>query len=207
VDDAGGWLLAGGRGQLGLRFAGGSAHGDAMNRLHLHLTDGVRSQRDTIAACLALGATLRGSGKIPENDCVYMADVVADEFCVIEDGNGYLTGCGPLGEVTIAGSREVGRFWSEALGWPLVWEVGDERVIQSPLGGTKVAWGGEPVAAPPEKGRQYFVFTVPAAEFDDEVKRLISLGAFALSTDASGETTLRDPDGTAFVLRGVGRSG
>jgi catechol 2,3-dioxygenase-like lactoylglutathione lyase family enzyme len=202
--DAGGILLAGGHGQLGLRFAFGAAHGTAMNRLHLHLTEDARGQRETIAVCLSLGARLGGSGHVPENDCAYLADVVNDEFCVIEDGNGYLAGCGPLGEVTIDGSREVGHFWSEALGWPLVWEVGDERVIQSPAGGTKVAWGGESVAARPEKGRQYFVFTVPADEFDSEVERLVALGATRPVVDPTGEVTLRDPDGTSFVLRAVG---
>ncbi|MEO7721024.1 MAG: VOC family protein, partial [Pseudolysinimonas sp.] len=196
--DAGGILLAGAEGQLGLRFAHGAAHASDMNRLHLHLTEGVRTQRETIATCLALGARLRGNGHYPENDCAYLADVVGDEFCAIEDGNTYLAGCGTLGEVTIDGSREVGIFWSEALGWPLVWEVGDERVIQSPVGGTKVAWGGESVAAGPEKGRQYFVVTVPVDEFDDEVERLTALGASSPVSDGSGETTLRDPDGIAF---------
>lgn len=37
-------------------------------------------------------------------------------------------------------------FWSEALGWPLVWDQDEETAIQSPHGGTKVAWGGPPVA-------------------------------------------------------------
>ena len=42
-------------------------------------------------------------------------------------------------------TREVGLFWSEALGWPLVWDQNEQTAIQSPHGGTKVAWGGPPL--------------------------------------------------------------
>ncbi|MEO7720314.1 MAG: VOC family protein [Pseudolysinimonas sp.] len=203
--DAGGILLAGGQGQVGLRFTAGEAHGDVMNRLHLHLSEATRGQHASIEACLQLGAKLRGNGHIPENDCAYLADPVGDEFCVIEDGNRYLAGCGPLGEVTIAGSRSVGHFWSAALGWPLVWEVGEETAIQSPLGGTKVAWGGEPAGPQSARGRQYFVLTVPTDEFDYEVGRLVGLGATGGVAGASRETILRDPDGIVFVLRTIER--
>jgi len=130
--DRDGILLAGTTTQVGLRFEAGPGHGAAKNRLHLHLTDGERTQRDTIDACIALGGRLLGNGHVPEDSYAVMADPVGDEFCVIEDGNAYLTGCGPLGEVTCDGTRVVGLFWAEALGWPLVWEVGEERVIQSP---------------------------------------------------------------------------
>lgn len=57
-----------------------------------------------------------------------------------------LAGCGLLGEVACDGTREVGLFWRDVLGWPLVWEHDQEIAIQSPHGGTKVAWGGPPVA-------------------------------------------------------------
>ncbi|GLY39683.1 hypothetical protein Amsp01_057070 [Amycolatopsis sp. NBRC 101858] len=36
-----------------------------------------------------------------------LADPAGYEFCVIEPGNGYLAGCGPLGELTCAGTRQV----------------------------------------------------------------------------------------------------
>jgi len=199
--DREGILLPGTSTQVGLRFAPGATHGAAKNRLHLHLTDGERGQRDTIDACIALGGRLLGNGHVPENSYAVMADPVGDEFCVIEDGNGYLTGCGPLGEVTCDGTRAVGLFWAEALGWPLVWEVGEERVIQSPEGGTKLAWGGEPIAPDKELDRQYFVFTVDEGQLDSEVGRLLALGAVLETASACGERFLRDPDGAPFVLR------
>ena len=75
-----------------------------------------------------------------------LADPEGNEFCVIEPGNAFLAGCGFLGELACDGTRDVGLFWSEALGWPLVWDQDEETAIQSPRGGTKVAWGGPPVA-------------------------------------------------------------
>ena len=45
--------------------------------------------------------------------------------------------------VACDGSREAGEFWHEALGWPLVWDHGEETAIRSPHGGPKISWGGE----------------------------------------------------------------
>ena len=80
-----------------------------------------------------------------------LADPGGNEFCVIEPGNRFLAGRGLLGEVTCDGTREVGLFWRDALGWPLVWDQGGETAVQSPQGGTKVSWGGPPVAPKPEE--------------------------------------------------------
>lgn len=59
---------------------------------------------------------------------------------MIEPGNRYLAGTGRLGEVTCVGTRNVGLFWRDALGWRLVWDKGEQTAVQSPLGGTKIAW-------------------------------------------------------------------
>ena len=66
---------------------------------------------------------------------------------MIEPGNSFLAGCGFLGELACDGSRDVGLFWSEALGWRLVWDHDQETAIQSEAGGTKIAWG-RPARAP-----------------------------------------------------------
>ena len=65
---------------------------------------------------------------------------------MIPSGNSFLAGCGIPGEVACEGPRAVGVFWGEALGWPLVWDENEEIAVQSSNGGTKVAWGGPPVA-------------------------------------------------------------
>ena len=200
VDHGGEWQLAGSDGQIGLRFANGGRHGDGKNRLHLHLSQARRDQRGTIAACVAAGGLLQGNGHVPTNSFAVMADPVADEFCVIEDGNAYLSGCGPLGEVTCEGTATVGKFWSSALGWPLVWEEGEETAIQSPSGGTKLAWSGDDVDPARDNTRQRFILTVDRAELGTELHRLSTLGATDAVTIPSG-VLLRDPDGTEFELR------
>ena len=73
---------------------------------------------------------------------------------MIEPGNSFLAGCGLLAELACDGTAAVGRFWSQALGWPLVWDEEEQTAIQSPLGGTKIAWDswGGPRPTPQNQG-------------------------------------------------------
>ena len=106
------------------------------------------------------------------------ADPEGNEFCVIEPGNNFLAGCGFIGALSSDGLQEVGYFWSEALGWPLVWDQDEETAIQSPRGGTKVTWGGPPVAPKAGKNRLHFDLAPPAdGDQQAEVDRLVSIGA------------------------------
>jgi hypothetical protein len=107
-----------------------------------------------------------------------LADPEGNEFCVIEPGNNFLAGCGFIGALASDGSQAVGYFWSEALGWPLVWDQDEETAIQSPRGGIKITWGGPPLE--PKRGKERLHFDLaPPADGDQqaEVDRLISLGA------------------------------
>lgn len=198
VEDAGGVLLPGGHTQLGLRFVpgrGGSVPPPA--RMHLHLTSAsAADQQHTVATALSLGAGHLDVGQRPEEGHIVLADPEGNAFCVIEPGNSFLAGCGFLGEVACDGTREVGLFWSAALGWPLVWDQDQETAIQSPRGGTKVAWGGPPV--PPKEGRsrQRFELLAPVNEID----RLASLGATRLEAGEDGTVVLADPDGNEFCV-------
>jgi hypothetical protein len=119
---------------------------------------------------------------------------------VIEPGNSFLAGCGFLGELACDGTRDVGVFWSEALGWPLVWDQDEETAIQSPYGGTKVAWGGPPVAPPPATTRQRFDLVPTDGDHETEAERLVSLGATRIGAGETGVVTLADPDGIEFRL-------
>src|SRR5690606_41550914 len=76
------------------------------------------------------------------------------------------------------GSRAVGYFGSEALGWPLVWDQNEETAIRSPHGGPKITWGGPPVAPKTGKNRLHFDLA-PSAGGDQraEIDRLLSLCA------------------------------
>jgi hypothetical protein len=200
VGDAGDPLLPGRDTQVGLRFVSGRAPKTGENPVHLHLTSATAAaQQHTVAAALGLGAYHVDVGQRPEEGHVVLADPEGNEFCVIEPGNNFLAGCGFLGEVACAGTREVGLFWSAALEWPLVWDRDQQTAIQSPEGGTKVAWGGQPVVEGQQRRNQQRFQLVPAGhgEQRSEVDRLVSLGA-TWQEVTEGTVVLTDPDGNEF---------
>ncbi|GAA1238889.1 VOC family protein [Oryzihumus leptocrescens] len=201
VEDTGGALLRGHGTQLGLQFAPSLAEKVGPNRMHLHLTSASPGdQQQTVATALRLGASHLDVGERPEEGHIVLADPEGNEFCVIEAGNSYLAGCGFLGEVACDGTREVGLFWSAALGWPLVWDQDQETAIQSPHGGTKVAWGGPPVAPLVQRNRQRFTLALAGGDPQGEVERLVRLGATRLDGAVGGSTVLADPDGNEFCV-------
>jgi hypothetical protein len=196
VEEPSGALLPGDGTQAGLRFVEASTEKSGAIRLHLHLTStSIEDQQRTVETALSLGGRHLDVGQLPDEEHVVLADPDGNAFCVIEPGNSFLADCGPLGEVTCDGSRDVGLFWRDALGWPLVWDQDEETAIQSPLGGTKVSWGGPPVAA--KHGRNRHRFDVAAADLPAEVARLVSLGATRLG-DRDSSVELADPDGNEF---------
>jgi catechol 2,3-dioxygenase-like lactoylglutathione lyase family enzyme len=199
VQEGGGALLPGDETQVGLRFVGAAGERSGPHRMHLHLTSATPAgQRATVDRALALGGRHLDVGQRPEEEHVVLADPEGNELCVIEAGNSFLAGTGQLGEVACDGTRAVGVFWSEALGWPLVWDENEETAIQSPSGGTKVAWGGPPLA--PKHGRNRQRLDLTTDDVGAEVARLVSLGATRLG-DRDGGVELADPDGNEFGLR------
>jgi hypothetical protein len=197
VPEDDGALLPGDDTQVGLRFVAATDAATA-DTLHLHLTSTtLEEQERLVETVLGLGGRHLDVGQLPEEEHVVLADPEGNAFCVIEPGNGFLAGCGHLGEVACDGGREVGVFWSEALGWPLVWDQDDETAIQSPRGGTKVAWGGAPDSPEPRRDRQRF--DLAAADVPAEVDRLVALGATRLG-ERDGGVELADPGGHEFVV-------
>ncbi|MCE6996383.1 VOC family protein [Saccharothrix sp. S26] len=171
------------------------------NQAHFDLTSASpEDQRQTAARALDLGARHVDVGQRPEEPHVVLADPEGNEFCVIEPGNDFLAECGFVGALACDGSREVGYFWAEALGWPLVWDRDQETAIRSPHGGPKITWGGPPV--PPKVGRNRLRFDLVPVDGDQgaEVDRLVSLGATRLDVDRdeAGRVVLADPDGNEF---------
>jgi hypothetical protein len=200
IADADGVLVPGDGTQVGLRFYPSRTEKTELNWLHLHLTSG-GSDRDTVVArALGLGARLIDVGQLPEEEHVVLADPEGNELCVIPPRSSFLAGCGPLGEVACDGTREVGLFWGKVLAWPLVWDESEETAIQSPNGGTKIAWGGPPVAPLRLPARQWFELLTDG-DAGGEVDRLVSLGARRISEYDSGVVVLTDPDGNEFRLR------
>ncbi|MBO3101182.1 VOC family protein [Cellulomonas fengjieae] len=202
-DAQGGVLLPGSGTQLGLRFVPRQVEKVGRNRMHLHLTSTTPDdQLRIVERALRLGAQHLDVGQLPEEGHVVLADPEGNEYCVIEPGNAYLAGCGLLGELTCDGTRDVGFFWAEALGWPLVWDQGLQTAIQSPRGGTKISWDGWDVAAvaPEHRNRLRFEVVLAAGDLTEEIERLTSLGATRLSAAGVGGVTLADPDGNEFHL-------
>jgi predicted enzyme related to lactoylglutathione lyase len=174
------------------------------NWMHFHLTStSLEDQQGTVAKALALGARHIDVGQRLEEGHVVLADPEGNEFCVIEPGNNWLAGCGFFAELACEGSREVGYFWSDALGWPLVWDQNQETAIRSQRGGPKVAWGGPPVTPKMGKNRLHFDIA-PLIDGDQqaEVERLVSLGATRIDI-GQGEVSwvvMADPDGNEFCV-------
>lgn len=194
-----GALVPGDETQVGLRFVATHTERAGRPRLHLHLTSSsVEQQHRTVETVLRLGGRHLDVGQGPDATHVVLADPGGNELCVIEPGNKFLAGTGYLGEVTCDGRREVGLFWRDALGWPLVWDKDAQTAIQSPLGGTKISWDSweGPKAVREIRQRFDLVTDDPARE----AKRLVSLGAIRLSDRPDG-VKLADPDGTEFTVR------
>jgi predicted enzyme related to lactoylglutathione lyase len=176
----------------------------AQNRIHFDLTSAsLEEQQQTVARALELGGRHIDVGQLPEEEHVVLADPEDNEFCVIEPGNNFLADCGFIGALSCDGSQEVGYFWSEALGWPLVWDQDQETAIRSPHGGPKITWGGPPVAPKRGKNRLHFDLAPPAhGDHEAEVERLVALGATRIDI-GQGDVewaVLADPDDNEFCL-------
>jgi catechol 2,3-dioxygenase-like lactoylglutathione lyase family enzyme len=187
-----------------IRFVATQEQKTGPNRMHFDLTStSLEDQQRTVARSLELGARHIDVGQRPEEGHVVLADPEGNEFCVIEPGNSFLADCGFIGALACDGSQEVGYFWSEALGWPLVWDQDQETAIRSPLGGPKVTWGGPPVAPKTGRNRLHFDIAPPAHGGQQaEVERLVTLGATRtdIGQGGVGAVVMADPDGNEFCV-------
>jgi len=173
------------------------------NRIHLDLT--TRSTDDhaeTVKRLIDRGAHHVDIGQRAEEPHVVLADPEGNEFCVIEPENAFLAGCGRLGSITCDGSRQVGYFWSEALGWPLVWDQDEETAIRAPGGtGPFITWG-PPVPPKVTKNRLHLDIAPDLRDQRAEVERLASLGARRIDI-GQGDVdwvVMADPDGNEFCV-------
>lgn len=191
-----GALVPGEGAQIGLRFVeADTEERTAPNRLHLHLTStDLDDQMRTVTRVEALGGRI--IRQQPEEGYVVMADPGRNEFCVIEPDSQFLAGAGFLAEATDHGPPEAGRFWSEALGWPLVWDRGNQTAIQSPRGGTKLSWD---VRTDRTYGTKRQWFETVADDLAGEVERLMELGATHLG-ERVGSIVMADPGGNEFTI-------
>ena len=199
VVEATGALLLGDDIQVGLRFVEAATERSGPNRLHLHLTSStLEDQRHTVETALQLGGRHIDVGQLPEEGHVVLADPGGNEFCVIEPGNNFLAGCGFLGEVACAGTREVGLFLARRT--RVAARVGPRRGDRCPVPPGRyqsLTGGGPPVA--PKSGRNRQRLDLATPDVAAEVERLIALGAAELG-DRDGGVELADPDGNEFSV-------
>jgi predicted enzyme related to lactoylglutathione lyase len=175
------------------------------NRQHLDLTTtSIDDQNETVARLLGLGARHIDIGQSPEESHVVLADPEGNEFCIIEPTNTFLATCPRLGSINCDGTRAVGQFWSEALGWPLVWDQDEETAIRAPdLAGPMITWSGPPLMPKLGKNRFHLDIAPPAGGSQQaEVERLIALGATRVDI-GQGDVNwvvMVDPDGNEFCV-------
>jgi catechol 2,3-dioxygenase-like lactoylglutathione lyase family enzyme len=173
----------------------------ARNRNHLDLTTTSREdQTATVLELLELGASHCDVGQGPEESHVVLADPEGNEFCVIDPANAFLADCPRLGAINCDGTKETGYFWSEVLGWPLIWDQNEETVIRDPSDtGPMITWSGPPLL--PKHGNNRLQLSITPNEKSaapDEVERLIGLGASRARSLENGILEMLDPDGNEF---------
>ena len=177
---------------------------DDINHIHLDLTSAsIDDQEETVATLVELGARHIDIGQGPDDGHFVIADPEGNEFCVIEPDNSFLADCGRFGSITCDGSPAVGYFWSEALGWPLVWDQDEETAIRAADGtGPFITWG--PPIPPKSAKNRLHLDIAPPDHVDQlaEVDRLISLGATRIDI-GQGDVSwvvMADPDGNEFCV-------
>ncbi len=175
------------------------------NRIHFDLTTtSLDDQSDTVAELLAVGARHIDIGQDPDDAHVVLADPEGNEFCIIEPENRFLASCPRLGAINCDGTRALGCFFAEALGWPLVWDQEEETAIQAPDGtGPKITWSGPPLM--PMSGEERFHFHIaptPGSSIQAALDHLLGLGATLLDIGRAchGAIVLADVDGNELCL-------
>ena len=179
--------------------------GPGANRIHLDLTTtSLDDQRETVGRLIELGGRHIDIGQSPDDEHVVLADPEGNELCIIEPTNNFLSTCGRFGSITCDGTREVGYFWSAALGWPLVWDQDDETAIRAAdLTGPMITWGGAPLNPKLGKNRLHLdIAPLDGIGQQAEVERLESHGATRIDI-GQGDVdwvVMADPDGNEFCV-------
>lgn len=179
------------------------------NRIHFDLTTAShQDQASTVDQLRTIGGRDADVGQDPNDTHDVLADPEGNEFCVIEPTNRFLATCPRLGAVNCDGTRALGYFYRDALGWPLVWDENEETAIQAPdETGPKITWSGPPLM--PRLGTERFhVHLAPAAGCTRQfaIDQLLALGAARREVSlpevaaCAQAVPLVDVDGNAFCL-------
>jgi hypothetical protein len=177
----------------------------AKSRIHLDLvSESLEDQSEMVDRLLALGARPVDIGQSPDDDHVVLADPEGNEFCVVIRGD-FLATTDLLGAIVFEPADPiVGRFWSEATGWPIVFDEDGDTAIRAPDGrGPFVTFGPPSGAAKTAKNRLHLDIAPPAdGDQDAEVERLVALGARRIDIGQRDVSwvVLADPEGNEFCV-------
>ena len=177
----------------------------ARNPIHFDLTSrSLDDQQSSVTDLLEHGAKAADVGQTGDEGHVVLQDPEGNEFCVIEPGNRFLASCPRLGSVNCDG-KDLGYFFSAALGWPLVWDQDEETAIQAPTGdGPMITWSGPPLMTKSDRERIHFHITpTGGTSIDAALDELLRLGATRLGDDGLGclgVVALADVDGNKLCL-------
>lgn len=190
---------------FGLRLRPGARPKEGQNRMHFDLTTtSADDQRDTVAELVAMGGGHIDIGQDGSETHVVLADPEGNELCIIEPTNRFLASCPRLGAVNCDGTKELGYFFHDALGWPLVWDHDEETAIQSPEGtGPKITWSGPPLMPRPARERFHLhLAPAPGTSTDAALDQLLALGAtpLAVGPECPGAVAIADVDHNALCL-------
>jgi catechol 2,3-dioxygenase-like lactoylglutathione lyase family enzyme len=186
---------------FGLRFAHAPYEKWGPNQMHPDLlASSLEEQAAVVDRALALGARHLDIGQGPDADNVVLADPEGNEVDVLPPGSSFLAGCPFFSSLAGDGLAEVGYFWRDALGWELVWDEDGETAVQAPWGGPKITWGGEPVEPKLGKNRLHLDLVPVRTTADDEVARLVSLGATRTDLGCPDAVGLADPGGNELCV-------
>jgi hypothetical protein len=173
------------------------------NRIHFDLVSESESdQRETVERLIGIGARRIdiGQGDVRH---VVLADPEGNEFCVVPpDYSSAETGL--RGAIAYdAATPALGRFWSEAIDWPVAYERGEYTGIRAPDGVGPFITFGPPVAPKSAKNRLHLDIA-PTKDGDQraEVERLLTLGATRVDI-GQGDVSwvvLADPEGNEFCV-------
>jgi hypothetical protein len=192
--------------RFSLLFQPGAQEKIGQNLIHFDITTtSVDDQNDTVANLLSNGATHIDIGQDPVETHVVLADPESNEVCIIAPDNRFLANCPRLGAVNCDGTRALGYFFSEALGWPLVWDQDEETAIQAPDGtGPKITWSGPPLMpkSSPKERMHFHLAPTSGITVQAALDHLLALGATHLDIGdpCPGAIVLADVDGNQFCL-------
>ncbi len=173
------------------------------NRIHLDLvSESPEDQMAMVDRLLAQGASRIdiGQGAV---EWAVLADPEGNEFCVVRRGE-FLATTGLLGSVVFepADYPAVGRFWSEATGWPVVYDQDGDMAIRDPSGRGPFVTFGPPIRQPEvPKSRLRFAIAPPAdGDQEAEVERLTNLGGRPVDAVQGSKVVMADPEGNEFYV-------